>query len=79
MNNINQIFNNNARLYKDHPLFWYKNDSKWTYISWNNALKEIKLLCNILKSYEIKKNDKVAIISPNSPQWCIADLSIINL
>ncbi len=79
MRNINQIFFNNVKLYKDKPLFWYKKDLKWFSISWKKTLEEKEKLSNALKSLNIKKNDKVAIICPNSPQWCISDLSIMSL
>ena len=79
MKNINQIFFNNTRIYKDKPLFWYKKNLKWFSISWKNALEEKVKLSNSLKYLNIKKKDKIAIICPNSPQWCISDLSIMSI
>ena len=79
MRNLNQIFDKNAIIYKNRTLFWYKKDSSWQSITWSEVSKEKKTLIYILKTLKIKKNDKIAIISPNSPKWCIADLSIMSL
>ena len=79
MKNINEIFNKNANFNKNKPLFWYKQNSDWVSMSWSDASNEKKKLTKILKTLKIKKGDKVSIIAPNSPRWCIADLSIMSL
>ena len=47
-------------------------------MSWSDASMKRKTDTN-LKTLKIKKGDKVSIIAPNSPRWCIADLSIMSL
>ena len=79
MKNINQIFDNNVRLYKRKILFWYKKNDNWSSMSWIDVQKEKNKLTSFLKFLNIKKDDKLAIISPNSPEWCIADLSIMSI
>ena len=79
MNNINQIFSNNTKIYRNNPLFWHKQNDKWISISWENAFEQKEKLSNSLKNLGIRKNDKIAIISQNSPEWCIADLSILSI
>ena len=62
MKNFNEIFDKNANLNKNKPLFWFKQDSDWVSISWSEASNEKKKLIQILKSLKIKKGDKVSII-----------------
>ena len=79
MNNLNEIFEKNKLRLKNKPLFWYKVNEKWISISWNEAGRQIDILSNFLVNYGIKKNDKICIISKNSPFWCISDLAIMKI
>ena len=79
MKNINEIFNKNENFKKNKPLFWYKQNSDWISMSWSEASSDKKKLTKFFKTLKIKKGDKVSIIAPNSPRWCIADLSIMSL
>ena len=79
MKNLNQIFINNSKKYNDKPLFWYKKNSTWYYKSWTEALNDQKRVVNYLNSLVIDKNQRIAIVHENSPEWCVADLSIMNV
>ena len=79
MNNLNKIFENQKNKLKDKPLFWHKKNSEWVSISWNEANQQINILSEFLKTLNIKKGDKVCIISKNSPFWCISDLAIMKI
>jgi len=79
MKNINHIFDKNVRLYGEKALFWYKKNTNWHSINWIDAQREKNKLTNFLLSLNLKKSDKIAVISPNSPQWCITDLSIMSI
>ena len=79
MNNLNKIFENQKNKLKDKPLFWHKKNSEWVSISWNEANQQINILSEFLKTLNIRKGDKICIISKNSPFWCISDLAIMKI
>ena len=62
MKNINEIFDKNANLNKNKPLFWFKQDLDWVSISWSEASNEKKTDTNP-KIFKNKKGDKVSINS----------------
>ncbi len=79
MNNLNEIFLKQKNKLRDKSLFWHKENGSWISISWNEADQQINILSEFLKKIGIKKNDKVSIISKNSPFWCISDLAIMKI
>ncbi len=79
MNNLNEIFEDQKNKLRDKSLFWHKKNGNWVSISWNEAGQQINILSEFLKKIEIKKGDKVSIISKNSPFWCISDLAIMKI
>ncbi|NLN73797.1 MAG: long-chain fatty acid--CoA ligase [Bacteroidales bacterium] len=48
-------------------------------MSWQEFGKEVENYSQLLAQKGIGYGDKVALISPNMPQWCVAYYSIINL
>lgn len=56
-----------------------KHEGKWTKYSTNKFLDLVDQTSRGLVALGIKKNDKVAIMSPNRPEWTICDFGIIQL
>ena len=79
MNTLTQLFFENSLLYQNKTLFGFKNGSKWSHISWNEASDLVKDLSIGLHEIGVRKNDKISIIAENSYKWCVVDLAIISL
>jgi long-chain acyl-CoA synthetase len=56
-----------------------KRKGNWVSISINEMIEEVETLSFGLMNAGILPNDKVAIISPNCPEWNIADFAIANI
>ncbi|MCE1189026.1 MAG: long-chain fatty acid--CoA ligase [Ignavibacteria bacterium] len=62
-----------------HPMLKHKADGKWIDISYEQCRKEAIDFALGLVSLGIKRNDKIAIISENRPEWVYADMAILSL
>lgn len=56
-----------------------KRNGNWVPISIDEMINEVEMLSFGLMNAGIQPNDKVAIISPNCPEWNIADFAIANI
>lgn len=64
---------------KERPVLKYKVDDKWNDITYDQLYEEtVNLACG-LASLGVKKEDKVAIIAENRPEWVYADMAILGL
>ncbi|MFZ6033024.1 MAG: AMP-dependent synthetase/ligase [Melioribacter sp.] len=64
---------------KDKPALKYKDKDKWIDIKYDQLYEKTELLACGLASMGVKKDDKVAIISENRPEWVYADMAILGL
>ena len=81
MNNLSIIplFKEAVKKYGNKEALRTKNKNEEYYsITYNDLNHEIDKLSSFLFDIGIKKNDKVALLSPNCPEWVIADLAILN-
>ena len=46
---------------------------------WKKTKKEIMVLSNLLSSQNIKKGDRVMLVSENRPEWLVSDIAIMSL
>jgi long-chain acyl-CoA synthetase len=76
---IPQIFKNRTAELGEKAIVAYKKDGKYTDISWNEMSSMVKKLGCYLISIGVKKEDKVAIFSPNRYEWWVADLAILSI
>ncbi|HOO73384.1 MAG TPA: AMP-binding protein, partial [Spirochaetota bacterium] len=74
-----EIFQNQAKKYGDAACVAYKNDGKYTDISWNEMNDMVHKLGWFLISIGVKKGDKVGLFSPNRYEWWVADLAITSV
>nr|WP_217905278.1 long-chain fatty acid--CoA ligase [Altererythrobacter lutimaris] len=61
----------------DAPFLGRKEDGEWRTQSWREVAELVCLLAENLKSLGLADGDRVALVSENRPEWCIADLAIM--
>jgi long-chain acyl-CoA synthetase len=75
--NLVAMFLDRARTRGNAPFLWAKHDGKWHSISWAEAVDQICLIAQNLRALGLNDGDRVALVSENRPEWCIADLAIM--
>ena len=75
--NLVSLFLKRADAGGDAPFLGAKRDGKWIAISWAEAARQVCVLAENLRALGLEDGDRVALISENRPQWCIADLGIM--
>lgn len=76
-NTIPEVFLKTAEKFADKRALLYKKEGVYFPITYKELSKKITILCCGLQSLDVKKGDKVAILSENRPEWVISDLAII--
>ncbi|WP_416833165.1 MAG: AMP-dependent synthetase/ligase [Erythrobacter sp.] len=59
------------------PFLGAKHDGRWVTQSWAEVADKVCLLAESLRQIGLKDGDRVALVSENRPEWCIADLAIM--
>jgi len=77
--NLNEIFFLQYEDHKkdDHLLFNNLNLRKFQTYTWEDTRSNILKLANFLNAKNLKKADRVLLVSENRPEWLIADLAIL--
>ena len=75
--NLVRLFLDRADERGDRPFLWAKRDGRWNSISWKEAARQVCLLAEELRALGLDAGDRVALVSENRPEWCIADLAIM--
>jgi long-chain acyl-CoA synthetase len=73
------IFHNRAQQYRHEACVRYKENGKFTDISWDEMQKRVTNLGLGLIALGVKKGDMVAIFSDNRWEWLVADLAILSI
>ncbi|XUU62021.1 AMP-dependent synthetase/ligase [Erythrobacter sp. HA6-11] len=76
-NNLVDLFLKRADEKGDAPFLGRKEDGEWRTQSWREVAGLVCLLAENLKSLGLENGDRVALVSENRPEWCIADLAIM--
>ena len=76
-NNLVELFLKRADEKSNAPFLGRKDDDKWVTQSWSNTADQVCLLAEGLRRLGLKDGDRVALVSENRPEWCIADLAIM--
>ena len=76
-NNLVELFLLRAAERGDNPFLGAKLDSRWQTISWREAADKVCLMAESLRKLGLQDGDRVALVSENRPEWCIADLAIM--
>lgn len=76
-NNLVTLFLLRADELGDKPFLWAKHGGIWHSQSWNEVARAVCLLAENLRKLGLREGDRVALVSENRPEWCIADLAIM--
>ena len=61
----------------ERPFLWIKHKDSWQALSWAETARQVCLLAERLVAMGLEPGDRVALVSENRPEWCIADLAIM--
>ncbi|WP_299196746.1 AMP-dependent synthetase/ligase [uncultured Erythrobacter sp.] len=61
----------------DAPFLGRREDGEWRTQSWSEVAEQICLLAESLRRIGLKYGERVALVSENRPEWCIADIAIM--
>ncbi len=75
--NLVNLFLTRADQKGDAPFLGHKEGGKWVTQSWREAAEQVCLLAEALRRLGLEDGDRVALVSENRPEWCIADLAIM--
>ena len=76
-NNLVELFLRRAREKGDAPFLGAKIEGEWRTRSWREVADTVCLLAESLRRIGLSDGDKIALVSENRPEWCIADLAIM--
>ncbi|BDI59842.1 AMP-dependent synthetase [Qipengyuania nanhaisediminis] len=76
-NNLVELFLKRADEKGDRPFLGRRQDGEWKTQSWREAAEQVCVLAENLRNLGLKDGDRVAIVSENRPEWCIADIAIM--
>ncbi|MEP0390514.1 MAG: long-chain fatty acid--CoA ligase [Erythrobacter sp.] len=75
--NLVELFLKRADEKGDAPFLAQKVGGEWTTQSWSEVADAMCLLAESLRRIGLKPGDRVALVSENRPEWCIADIAIM--
>jgi long-chain acyl-CoA synthetase len=75
--NLVELFLKRADEKGDAPFLGHKTGGQWVTQSWRSAAEQVCLLAEALRGLGLEDGDRVALVSENRPEWCIADLAIM--
>ncbi len=76
-NNLVELFLTRAGQKGSAPFLGRKDNGAWETISWAEAADQVCLLAEALRGLGLNEGDRVALVSENRPEWCIADLAVM--
>jgi len=75
--NLVELFLKRADEKSDAPFLGHKTGGQWVTQSWRSAAEHVCLMAEALRGMGLEDGDRVALVSENRPEWCIADLAIM--
>ena len=75
--NLVSMFLDRAGKRGDAPFLWAKTKGEWHSLSWAEAARQVCVLAQSLRALGLNPGDRVALVSENRPEWCIADHAIM--
>ena len=75
--NLVAMFLDRADARGDAPFLSAKQNGQWQAISWAEAARQVCVLAEALRGLGLNPGDRVALVSENRPEWCIADHAIM--
>eukprot|EP01029_Cantina_marsupialis_P000982 TRINITY_DN107_c0_g1_i1.p1 TRINITY_DN107_c0_g1~~TRINITY_DN107_c0_g1_i1.p1 ORF type:complete len:635 (-),score=87.01 TRINITY_DN107_c0_g1_i1:5401-7305(-) len=77
MNTIIQLFEESVKKYANNPYLWEKNNGKYESLSYKNLYEKVQFLANGLFASDIKKGDRIALLSEGRNAWVLSELAIL--
>lgn len=74
---IPDLFRRTASVYPGNPVFHYY-DEGWQMVTYSEFTDRVASLASYLAMSGAKKNDRIAVISENRPEWSAAYLAILS-
>ena len=74
---IPEMFLNTTNKFADKYLYYYKKADQWIGLKGKDIKNVVYEISAALKSLKIENQDKVAIMSNNSPRWAMSDYGIL--
>tara|TARA_B000000557_G_scaffold264422_1_gene269742 strand:+ start:187 stop:1977 length:1791 start_codon:yes stop_codon:yes gene_type:complete len=74
---IPEMFLNTTNNFADKYLYYYKKADQWIGLKGKDIKNVVHEISAALKSLKIENQDKVAIMSNNSPRWAMSDYGIL--
>ncbi|HYD99451.1 MAG TPA: AMP-dependent synthetase/ligase [Alphaproteobacteria bacterium] len=74
---LTAMFFEQAERHGGRPVLWAKRDRAYQPTSWTEAARQVRLLARALADLGVGPGDRVAIVSENRPEWCIADFAVM--
>ncbi len=75
--NLVAMFLDRAAERGSRPMLVAKRDGAWGATDWTRAADQVCQLAQALRAIGLNAGDRVALVSENRPEWCIADLAIM--
>ncbi|MBA4164213.1 MAG: long-chain fatty acid--CoA ligase, partial [Erythrobacter sp.] len=75
--NLVELFLKRADEKGDAPFLGHSQDGEWVTQGWREVAGKVCLLAQNLRALGLEDGDRVALVSENRPEWCIADLAIM--
>jgi long-chain acyl-CoA synthetase len=75
--NLVALFLKRADEKGDAPFLGHKTGGQWVTQGWRSAAEQVCVLAESLRRMGLEDGDRVALVSENRPEWCIADLAIM--
>ncbi len=75
--NLVDLFLKRADQKGDAPFLGQKQGGQWVTRSWRETAETVCLLAQSLRRLGLEDGDRVALVSENRPEWCIADLAVM--
>ncbi len=76
-NNLVELFLKRADARGERPFLGAKRAGEWRTQSWREVAEQVCLAAENLRALGLVDGDRVALVSENRPEWCIADLAIM--
>src|SRR5579864_1548290 len=67
-----------AERHRDRPFLWAKHDGVYRAMPWGAVATQVTDLARGLRALDLKRGDRVGLVSENRPEWAIADLAIMS-
>ena len=76
-NNLVELFLKRADARRDQPFLGEKKGGGWQTRTWGEVAEQVCVLAEALRGLGLADGDRVALVSENRPEWCVADLAIM--